>query len=78
MKKYNNEKQGVIPLGEGFGLIVPEYSTSKDIMVSIGLLVQLLALGHKENGISLETLLAMMTEYITIVYEENHEIKVVA
>ena len=79
MKKYNKEKQGIIQLGKGFGLIVPEHSNSTEIMVSIGVLVQLLALGHKENGDNLETLLAMITEYVKGVYKGDFEkIKVVS
>ena len=50
MKQPKYKKiQGVIPLAKGYGLIVPQHSDNKEIMIAIGMLVQIWTLAELEN-----------------------------
>ena len=49
-KQYKKQKQGIIPLAKGYGLIVPQHSDNKEIMVAIGMLIQIWALAEHEHG----------------------------
>ena len=46
--KYKKQ-QGIIPLAKGYGLIVPQHSDNKEIMIAIGMLVQIWTLAELEN-----------------------------
>ena len=72
MNKYKkNQKQGIIDLGKGYGLIVPEHSNTLELMTSCGVLISMLAQADKDNGVSLEKFKEMMNRYIDAVYSEN-------
>lgn len=69
MKKYKKkQKQGIITLGKGYGLIVPEHSDTLELMTSCGVLISMLAQVDKDNGVSLEKFKEMMNEYIEAIY----------
>jgi len=71
MKKYKKQKQGVIPLAKGYGLIVPQHSDNKEIMVAIGMLVQIWGLAEIEKGgIDIETFKKMLCAYADKILEE--------
>ena len=70
-KQYKKQKQGIIPLAKGYGLIVPQHSDNKEIMVAIGMLVQIWALAEKEQGnIDHETFKKMLCAYADKILSE--------
>ena len=72
MAKYKkNQKQGIIDLGKGYGLIVPEHSNTLQLMTSCGVLISMLAQADKDNGVSLEKFKEMMNRYIDAIYSGN-------
>ena len=72
MNKYKkNQKQGIIKLGKGYGLIVPEHSDTLELMTSCGVLISMLAQADKDNGVSKEKFKEMMNRYIESIYSGN-------
>lgn len=69
-KQFKKAKSGIIPLAKGYGLIVPQHSDTIQIMVAIGMLVQMLAVADGEQGVEIERFKAMINEYIDKVYSE--------
>ena len=63
--------KGIIDLGKGYGLIIPEHSDTLELMTSCGVLISLLAQADKDNGVSLEKFKEMMNRYIEVIYSEN-------
>ena len=49
-KQYKKQQQAVIPLAKGYGLIVPQHSDNKEIMIAIGMLVQIWTLAELEHN----------------------------
>lgn len=69
MEKYKKKKmKGIIPLGKGYGLIVPEHSNTLELMTSCGVLISMLAQADKDNGVSLDKFKEMMNRYIDAIY----------
>ena len=69
MEKYKKKKmKGIINLGKGYGLIVPEHSNTLELMTSCGVLISMLAQVDKDNGVSLEKFKEMMNRYIDAIY----------
>lgn len=69
-----NEKQGVIDLGNGYALIVPEHSDTKKIMTSTGMLFQLWAFGEMEvAGTSKEKFKQLYKAYFDKITDGVHE-----
>lgn len=64
------EKKGIIPLAKGYGLIVPEKSDSITIMEAIGMLIQILCLADKEQGVDYEKFKKMINSYVDKIYTE--------
>ena len=48
---FINKEGGIIPLAKGYALIVPQHSDNKEIMVAIGMLVQIWGLAEMQNGL---------------------------
>ena len=69
-KQYKKQKQAVIPLAKGYGLIVPQHSDSKEIMVAVGMLVQIWGLAEIEHGLDIETFKKMLCAYADKILEE--------
>lgn len=71
-----NDKKAIIPLANGYALIVPDKSDSITIMEAIGMLVQILCLADKEQGVDYEKFKAMINSYVDKIYfEVQKEIK---
>ena len=69
-KYTKKEKQAVIPLAKGYGLIVPQHSDNKEIMIAIGMLVQIWGLAELEKGgLDIETFKKMLCAYADKVLE---------
>ena len=69
MNKYKKKQmKGIIDLGKGYGLIVPEYSDTLELMTSCGVLISMLAQADKDNGVSLDKFKEMMNRYIEAIY----------
>jgi hypothetical protein len=74
MNKYKkNQKQGIIKLGKGYGLIVPEHSDTLELMTSCGVLISMLAQADKDNGVSKEKFKEMMNRYIDAIYSGDKD-----
>lgn len=72
-----NKKGGIIPLAKGYALIVPEKSDSTTIMEAIGILIQILCLSDKEQGVDYEKFKKMINSYVDKIYNEvQKEVKV--
>ena len=65
-----NNKKAIIPLANGYALIVPDKSDSITIMEAIGMLVQILCLADKEQGVDYDKFKAMINSYVDKIYFE--------
>ena len=70
-KKAKEKKLGLIDLGDGYKLIVPEKSDSLKIMVACGVLISLLAQADKDNGCNKDKFKKMMNAYIDSIYDDG-------
>ena len=69
MEKYKKKQmKGIIDIGKGYGLIVPEHSSTLELMTSCGVLISMLAQVDKDNGVSLDKFKEMMNRYIDAIY----------
>jgi len=69
-KQYKKQKQGIIPLAKGYGLIVPQHSDNKEIMIAIGMLVQIWGLAELEHGgLDIEKFKKMLCAYADKILE---------
>lgn len=67
-------KQGKIVLAKGYELIVPEHSDNTQIMVAIGMLTQIWALGEIENGhLNQFKFKQMLCEYVDKIFKKVEE-----
>lgn len=65
------KQSGVIPLENGYGLIVPRESNNKDLMVTIGMLVQMWAYAEIESGgLDKNKFKEMMIMYVDTILEK--------
>lgn len=70
-KYIKKEQQAVIPLAKGYGLIVPQHSDNKEIMVAVGMLVQIWGLAEIEKGgIDIDTFKKMLCAYADKILEK--------
>lgn len=65
-----NNKKAIIPLANGYALIVPDKSDSITIMEAIGMLIQILCLADKEQGVDYDKFKAMINSYVDKIYNE--------
>ena len=72
-KRLQKEKQGVIELGKGYVLIVPQHSSTQQLLVSIGILVSMYAQANKDfnKKETATNLKAMMNDYIDAIYSDD-------
>lgn len=74
MKKFKKDTgvdTGIIPLAKGYGLIVPHHSDSKEIMVAIGMLIQIWTMAELEYGDpDIEKLKKCICEYADVIVKE--------
>ena len=69
-KKFKRNEQGIIPLAKGYALIVPKHSDNKEIMIAIGMLIQVWGLAEiEQGGIDIETFKKMLCAYADKVLE---------
>lgn len=76
-KQYKKQQQAVIPLAKGYGLIVPQHSDNKEIMIAIGMLVQIWGLAEIEHGLDIETFKKMLCAYADKILDvvDNDKVK---
>ena len=67
---FIDKEGGIIPLAKGYGLIVPQHSDNKEIMIAIGMLVQIWGLAELEHGLDIETFKKMLCAYADKILEE--------
>ena len=60
---------GLVPLENGYALLVPRKGNTMDLMVACGALISILAFADKENGVNKETFKKMINGYIDCIYD---------
>ena len=72
MAKYKKaNKIGIVDLGDGYKLIVPEKTNNVNIMVAIGMLAQMWALAEVESGqCDKAKFKLMLNEYVDTILEK--------
>jgi hypothetical protein len=69
-EEYKMPKDGgLVPLENGYALLVPRKGNTKDLMVACGALISMLACVDKENGLNKETFKKMIDGYIDCIYD---------
>ena len=70
-KKGNLVKKGIIHLANDIDIVIPEKSDTLELMVAVGVLVQMLALADAEkNEINKDKYKKMMCDYVDKIYDE--------